>query len=49
MAILEKIAVSAGKWAETISPILITNRQHQNSRFSGHKTRTLERSGMFSW
>jgi len=37
MAILEKIAVSAGKRAETISPILITNRQYKKSRFWGTK------------
>jgi len=48
MAILEKIAVSAGKRAETISPILITNGQHQNSPFLGCKTHTFGRSGGFS-
>jgi len=47
MAILEKIAVSAGKQAETKTAILTTNWQHQNSLFSGHKTHTFARSGRF--
>jgi len=45
MAILEKIAVSAGKRAETKTAILITNRQHKNALFSGCKTRAFGRSG----
>jgi len=48
MAILEEIAISAGKQAETRSVILITNGQRQNSPFSGHKTRTFERFGGFT-
>jgi len=38
MAILEKIAVSADKTAETNPAILITNRQHKNQPISGKKT-----------
>lgn len=37
MAILEKIAASASLQAETNPTILITNRQHKNSLFSGTK------------
>jgi len=48
MAILEKIAVSAGKRAETRILILITNRQHQNSLFLGYKTSTFGRYGGFT-
>lgn len=44
MAILEEIAVSAGKPAETGSAILITNGQHQNSPLADGKTRTFGRS-----
>jgi len=47
MAILEEIAVSACKQAETGSVILITNGQHQNSSFLAGKTRTFGRSGGF--
>jgi hypothetical protein len=42
MAILEEIAFSAGKPAETKTAILITNRQHQNSPFSGQKPALLD-------
>jgi len=49
MAILEEVAVSAGKQAETKTAIPITNQQHQNSQFSGHKTRAFGRSGGFWW
>ncbi|MDE9495661.1 hypothetical protein KKJ09_19250 [Xenorhabdus bovienii] len=48
MAILEKIAFSAGKRAENKIAILITNRQHKNMRFSGQKTRSFNRSVRFS-
>lgn len=37
MAILEKIAVSADKIAETSRAILITNRQQKTARFRGRK------------
>jgi len=49
MEILEEIAVSASKQAETKTALLITNRQHQNSPFWGRKTRTFGRSGGFPW
>jgi len=42
MAILEEIAVSVGKPAETKAAILITNGQHQNSPFSGGKYALLD-------
>jgi len=35
MAILEEIAVSDGKPAETKTAIMITNRKHKNAPFSG--------------
>jgi len=47
MTILEEIAVSAGKQAETGSAILITNGQHKNSPFVGNKTRAFGRSDGF--
>ncbi|MGR9740251.1 hypothetical protein ACUOG5_22700 [Escherichia coli] len=47
MAVLEEIAVSAGKPAETGTSILITNEQHQNSPFSGVKTCTFGRFAGF--
>jgi len=47
MAILEEVAVSAGKPAETGSADLITNGQHRNSPFLGRKTCTFGRSGGF--
>jgi len=48
MAILEEIAVSAGKRAETGSADLITNGQPQNSPFWCDKTRTSGRSVGFT-
>ncbi|MFZ8541692.1 hypothetical protein ACO1ZZ_26605, partial [Klebsiella quasipneumoniae] len=47
MAILEEIAVSASKQAETKTAILKTNGQHQNSQFLGYKTRTFGRYAGF--
>ncbi|HAF1997717.1 TPA: hypothetical protein G9E95_004945 [Salmonella enterica] len=47
MAILEEIAVSASKQVETNPAILITNRQHKSSPFSGYKTRVFGHSGGF--
>lgn len=49
MAILEEIAVSASKPAETRCAILITIWQHENRPFSGSKTRAFGRSGGFWW
>jgi len=47
MAILEEIAVSAGKPTETGSALLITSGQHQNSPFVAGKTHAFGRSGGF--